>query len=89
MKKFKANKADCYISEELLKKLIDDITDANASQEFKTGASTVLSFMTCPKTTSMHGSSLKEYIENSWRYYLEYKTNLIKKAFKNLVVDND
>lgn len=89
MKKFKQNKADCYISEELLNKLIDDIADADASQEFKTGASTVLSFMTCPKTASMHGTSLKEYIENSWRYYLEHKIKLVKKAFKNLVINND
>lgn len=89
MKSFKQNKAGCYISEELLKKLVDDIAGANASQEFKIGASTVLSFMTCPKTSNMHGSSFKEYIENSWRYYLDYKGKRIKEVLNNLVVDND
>lgn len=64
MKKMKENRAGSYVPLRFAAEMVGVIEDFDMGEGFANGALCVLSYLSCPKGTDMHGKTFEEFLGN-------------------------
>lgn len=62
--KMKRNRAGRYIPREFADEIVGTLEDYDLEPEFIEGAACVLSYLTCPEGSDMHGAEFPKYLDN-------------------------
>lgn len=64
LEKMKRNRAGRYIPREFADEIVGTLEDYDLEPEFIEGAACVLSYLTCPEGSDMHGAEFPKYLDN-------------------------
>ena len=64
LEKMKRNRAGRYIPHEFADEIVGTLEDYDLEPEFIEGAVCVLSYLTCPEDSDMHGAEFPKYLDN-------------------------